>query len=102
MDGTVRAFRAQSMAGSVLEAPGEQDITASVDFTLTAAWAQAAGLREASFEAQESFLLRHGVLEALNAADRTTQAGASGYLRLRQLLLPSGLGAAFKVQRFEK
>jgi SAM-dependent MidA family methyltransferase len=100
-DGTVRAFCGHRLAGSVLDDPGEKDITASIDFSRTLQWAQAVGLRESSFETQEAFLLRHGVLEALNATDRTTRQGASGYLRLRHLLLPTGLGAAFKVQGFE-
>jgi SAM-dependent MidA family methyltransferase len=100
-DGTVRGFRRHQHA-DVLDVPGETDITASVDFTATRRWGEAAGLREVGYESQEAFLLRHGVLEALNATDRTTRAGASDYLRLRQLLLPTGLGAAFKVQTFEK
>lgn len=79
-------------------APGNTDITANVDFAQTRAWAAAAGLGELSYETQEAFLLRHGVLDALNAIDRSTVEGASSYLRLRQLLLPTGMGAAFKVQ----
>ncbi len=101
-DGTVRAFRGHALSADPVSEPGRQDITASVDFTLTREWAEAAGLREAAFETQESFLLRNSILDALNATDRTTREGASSYLRLRQLLLPTGLGAAFKVQRFDR
>ena len=46
--------------------------------------------------------LRHGALEALNAVDRGSVEGASSYLRFRQLLLPTGLGTAFKVLRLER
>ncbi|MGB0653731.1 MAG: SAM-dependent methyltransferase, partial [Thermoplasmatota archaeon] len=101
-DGTVRGFRGHELVADVLAAPGEVDITASVDFDQTATWGAAAGLQESSFESQEAFLVRHGALEALNALPRDTEAEASAYLRLRQLVLPTGLGGAFRVQRLEK
>lgn len=101
-DGTVRAFRRHQPADP-LQDPGEADITASVDFTATCIAAESSGTwRQLSLETQEAFLLRHGILEALNATDRTTAEGASRYLRLRQLVLPTGLGTSFKVQRFER
>ncbi|MFO1533202.1 MAG: SAM-dependent methyltransferase [Thermoplasmatota archaeon] len=95
----VRAYRAHAHA-SWLEHPGEVDLTASVDFSQTSFWAN--GFRETAFESLEAFLLRHGILDELNKIDRNTVAGASSYLRLRQLLLPSGMGSAFKVQRFDR
>jgi NADH dehydrogenase [ubiquinone] 1 alpha subcomplex assembly factor 7 len=100
-DGTVRAYRRHQLAASPLDAPGEQDITASLDFSELARWAAESGWREASYGTQEAFLVGHGILDALNATARDTPAGASAYLRLRQLLLPTGLGA-FKVQHLVK
>ncbi len=100
--GTLRTFRAQKDGGSPLEDAGKKDITASIDFTQCRAWAAMAGFEESVLESQEAFLLRHGVLEAINAADRSTQEGASLYLRLRQLLLPTGMGHAFKVAAYGK
>lgn len=100
--GTVRAFTGHQLTEDVLAAPGEQDITASVDFEQMAQWAASAGLNESSFESQEAFLLRHGVLDAINAQERDSVEGASSYLRLRQLVLPTGLGHAFQCQRLEK
>jgi len=95
----VRAYRAHAAASWLLD-PGDTDITASVDFAQTAFWAN--GFVERQLESFEAFLLRHGILEELNSIDRNTVEGASSYLRLRQLLLPSGMGAAFKVQRFDR
>ncbi|MEA3190239.1 MAG: dehydrogenase [ubiquinone] 1 alpha subcomplex assembly factor 7 [Thermoplasmata archaeon] len=100
-DGTVRGYRGHAFA-PVLAAPGEADITASVDFSFLRQAAEAAGLAEASFETQEAFLLRHGILDELNRTERATMEGASSYLRLRQLLLPTGMGTAFKVARYVK
>jgi NADH dehydrogenase [ubiquinone] 1 alpha subcomplex assembly factor 7 len=92
---SVRAFRDHGHADP-LDAPGRVDITADVDFAALAREARSLGF-EARLESQEAFLLRHGILDALNALDRDTVEGASSYLRLRQLLLPTGFGAAFKV-----
>ncbi|MEA3203639.1 MAG: hypothetical protein QOI63_1318 [Thermoplasmata archaeon] len=100
-DGTVRTYRHHVDAGTPLDHPGDLDITASLDFAELAAWARAAGWHEAHYGTQEAFLIEHGILDALNATDRTTTSGASSYLRLRQLLLPAGMGA-FKVQRLVK
>ncbi len=100
-DGTVRTFRSHRHGLDPWLEPGEQDITASVDFAQARAWAEAAGLRLAFEESQEAFLMRHGALEALNRIDRSTVEGASAYLRLRQLLLPTAMGEAFRVARWE-
>ena len=97
----VRGFRHHAPA-SPFDEPGTVDITADVDFAALTDDARGAGFEPAGFETQEEFLLRHGVLDALNAQDRSTVEGASAYLRLRQLLLPTGFGAAFKVARFDK
>lgn len=99
-DGAVRAYRHHFMVDP-LESPGEHDITASLEFAELAAWAQEGGWREAWYGTQEAFLLGHGILDALNATQRNTPAGASAYLRLRQILLPTGLGS-FKAMRLER
>lgn len=101
-DGTVRGFRDQRLVEDVLQDPGELDITASVDFTQLRVWALEAGFGDESLESQEAFLVRHGALEALADAPRDSVEEASAYLRLKQLVLPQGFGAAFKVQRLWK
>ncbi len=99
---TVRAFQGHEVQDVDLDAPGTQDVTASVDFASLAVWALGVRMREAVFETQEAFLIRHGVLDALNATERDSLGGASAYLRLRQMVLPTGMGEAFRVQRLEK
>jgi NADH dehydrogenase [ubiquinone] 1 alpha subcomplex assembly factor 7 len=98
--GDARAFRDHGPAGP-LDEPGTVDLTADVDFASLRSHAGRAGFT-AELETQESFLLRHGVLDAINAVDRSSVEGASSYLRLRQLLLPTGLGVAFKVLRLHR
>ena len=91
----VRAFHGHDFADPLAE-PGTVDLTADVDFGELGRQAHAVG-RDARVETQEGFLIRHGAFDAINRIDRTTAQGASSYLRLRQLLLPTGFGAAFKV-----
>jgi SAM-dependent MidA family methyltransferase len=98
--GQVRALKGHEEADPLAE-PGSVDLTAHVDWAAVRRTAEGLGFSFA-LESQESFLLRHGVLEELNRIDRGSVAGASGYLRLRQLLLPTGLGAAFQVARLER
>ena len=97
---SVRAYRDQGHA-EPLDEPGTVDLTADVDFARLGELATGLGFAVEA-ETQEEFLLRHGVLDALNATYRTSVEGASAYLRLRQLLLPTGLGAAFKVVRLSR
>jgi SAM-dependent MidA family methyltransferase len=72
-----------------LRHPGEQDITAHVDFTMVRATAEAHGLSTIGFLDQTYFLL--GLLdgeEALTARQR---------LGLKTLIMPGGLGSTMKV-----
>jgi SAM-dependent MidA family methyltransferase len=96
----VRAFRGHDFADPLGE-PGTVDLTADVDFAELGAQAASLGFTP-ELETQERFLLRHGVLDAINKIDRTTLEGNSSYLRLRQLLLPTGFGSAFKVARLSR
>lgn len=96
----VRAFKGHDFTDPLGE-PGSVDLTADVDFAELAQQAAGHGFAT-TLETQEQFLLRHGAFEAINKVDRTTREGASSYLRLRQLLLPTGFGAAFKVAKLTR
>lgn len=96
----VRAFKGHDFTDPLAE-PGSVDLTADVDFADLLRQASRHGF-DGELETQEAFLIRHGALEAINRIDRTTREGASSYLRMRQLLLPTGFGAAFKVARLAR
>lgn len=96
----VRAFHGHDFADPLAE-PGTVDLTADVDFAELAQQAARHGFAT-ELETQEAFLIRHGALDAINKIDRTTLEGGSAYLRFRQLLLPTGFGAAFKVARLTR
>lgn len=96
----VRAYHGHALADPLAE-PGSVDLTADVDFAELQGQAAQHGF-VMGLETQEAFLIRHGVLDAINRIDRISLEGNSSYLRLRQLLLPTGFGSAFKVARLTR
>ena len=81
--------------------PGEQDITAHVDFTSVRAAAEAEGLTTLGFLDQTYFLL--GLLGALersnpsNSSNLLIHSNLEERLALKTLLMPGGLGSTHKV-----
>lgn len=99
-DGTLRAFSRHKFVDNVLLAPGEYDITSSINWTQVKATGERLGLRVVEFESQDRFLLRHGLLEELQ--QRLTRIEKeSDKLRLttdaRAMILPSGMASSFQV-----
>lgn len=97
---TVRAFRQHSISDTPYEAPGEQDITANVNFTALRDGALAAGFEQACIMTQAQFLM--GIGEANQFADafddlRLPQEQAKVSLQLKHLVTPVGMGELFQV-----
>jgi SAM-dependent MidA family methyltransferase len=96
--GTLTTFSRHTMAGSErsgdlpawLERPGQQDITAHIDFTGVQHAAEREGATPLGFLDQTYFLLGLGAAE-IDAADLKTR------LALKTLLMPGGLGSTLKV-----
>jgi SAM-dependent MidA family methyltransferase len=98
--GTLKAIRQHSVSANPYEAPGEQDITADVNFTALAAVAEKRGLQTQKLITQSQFLL--GVGEASEFADafedcRVPQERAKVALQLKHLITPAGMGESFQV-----
>jgi SAM-dependent MidA family methyltransferase len=98
--GTLRAFRRHHLAYDALAHPGEQDITTTVNWTQVRKAGEASGLRHVSFERQDEFLLRAGLLDQLELITRDAR-DETGALILRasarEMILPAGLSASFQV-----
>lgn len=97
---TVRAFREHTLRTNVLDIPGEQDITADVNFTALAGMAQRDALEAMPLLRQSQFLI--GIGEATQFADAfeectLPQEHTKRALQLKHLITPEGLGEAFKV-----
>ncbi len=98
--GTIAAYRQHSMSANPYEAPGEQDITAHVNFTALAAAAEAQGMQVQPLLTQSQFLM--GIGEHNQFADvfeecRLPQERAKVALQLKHLITPSGMGETFHV-----
>jgi len=97
--GTVKAVRQHSISADVYQAPGEQDITADVNFTALAA-AEQPGMLPQKLVTQSQFLM--GIGEANQFADafeecRLPQERAKVALQLKHLVSPAGMGESFHV-----
>jgi SAM-dependent MidA family methyltransferase len=86
---------ATSAAPPWLQRPGDQDLTAHVDFTTVRNAAEAEGLQTLGFLDQTYFLL--GLLGGWSAKALAERAPA-----LKTLLVPGGLGSTHKVMIFGK
>lgn len=98
--GTLMTYRQHSAGVNPYEAPGEQDITAHVNFTALAAAAEQGGMRVEKLVTQSQFLM--GIGEANQFADafeeaRLPQERAKVALQLKHLVTPAGLGESFHV-----
>jgi SAM-dependent MidA family methyltransferase len=98
--GTVTALRRHTISTSPYEAPGEQDITAHVNFTALQAAAQKSGLEALALLTQAQFLM--GIGEGNQFADAFAdtmlpQEQAKVALQLKHLVTPAGMGESFHV-----
>ncbi len=98
--GTVMAYRQHSASPNPYEAPGEQDITAHVNFTALATAAEQNGMHAHKLLTQSQFLL--GIGEANQFSDafedcRLPQERAKVALQLKHLVTPAGMGETFHV-----
>lgn len=98
MAGTLRCFYRHRLIDSPLERIGDQDITASVNFTALIEYGRTFGLEFVSYERQTAFLIRMGLIE------RIAEVGASGSLEdpierlaVKNLFVPGGLSDSFHV-----
>jgi len=98
--GTVMCYRQHSASDNPYEAPGEQDITAHVNFTALRAAGEQAGLECLGLVTQAQFLM--GIGEETQFSDafedtRLPQERAKRALQLKHLATPAGMGETFQV-----
>jgi len=98
--GTLMAYRHHSASTDPYQAPGEQDLTAHVNFSALSAAAEQAGMKVEKLVTQSQFLMRIG--EPNQFADafedcRLPQERAKVALQLKHLVTPAGMGENFQV-----
>ncbi len=97
---TLMTYRRHTASTSPYEAPGEQDITAHVNFTALQSAATEHGLHPVALVTQSQFLI--GIGEVTQFADafrecKHPQEQAKVALQLRHLISPEGMGETFQV-----
>jgi SAM-dependent MidA family methyltransferase len=98
--GTLMAYRHHSSSSDPYQAPGEQDLTAHVNFTALAAACADSGMQVEKLLTQSQFLM--GIGEKNQFADafdecRVPQERAKVALQLKHLVTPVGVGENFQV-----
>ena len=98
--GTIMTYRQHSVSPNPYQAPGEQDITAHVNFTALAQALRNSGMHVQKLLTQSQFLM--GIGESNQFADafeecRLPQERAKVALQLKHLVTPAGMGETFHV-----
>lgn len=99
-EGSLRAFARHGFVDDVLLAPGDYDLTSTVNWSQVMAAGERLGLAVVEFESQDRFLIRAGLLEVLQKELRRKKTEADK-VRLttgaREMILPGGLASSFQV-----
>jgi len=98
--GTLMAYQNHSVSPDPYHAPGEQDLTAHVNFTALAAACEQADMQVEKLRTQSQFLM--GIGESTQFADafedcHMPQERAKVALQLKHLVTPLGMGETFQV-----
>ena len=104
-NGSALAYRRHQAAANLLAHPGDQDLTAHVNFTELVEAGTASGLKLCGLESQAKFLLSIGepdefadvFSDCASEAERLRRAQL-----LKTLILPQGMGETFRVLVIEK
>ncbi len=97
---TLRGFQRHQLVADVLEAPGEIDLTTTINWTQIRSTGRTMGLEEVAFQRLDKFLLDAGILAQLEAEsdaihDEVERARLSA--SAREMILPEGMASYFQV-----
>jgi SAM-dependent MidA family methyltransferase len=97
-EGTLRCFYQHTMTNDPLIRVGEQDITATVNFSALIDYGADYGFKKVSYERQTNFLFRHGLIERIAAMEATdTLDNLQQRLAIKNLFVPGGVSDNFRV-----
>jgi SAM-dependent MidA family methyltransferase len=103
--GTLLAYRNHRTNENFLDSPGEQDLTAHVNFTALESWGKRTGLETAGYVSQTAFLVALGKgNEFADLYDENQSEADRVHARqqLKTLIHPEGMGERFMVLIQEK
>jgi len=96
VNGTLRAYRRHQVTDDILAVPGDQDLTAHVNFSVIQKAGESVGLRTENFCAQPQFLTRI-VEKIFKQPGSFGEWGSKQSRQLQTLTHPEHLGHAFRV-----
>ncbi|CAG7620479.1 hypothetical protein PAECIP111802_00670 [Paenibacillus allorhizosphaerae] len=99
MNGTLLCYRKHVASDTPLQFPGEQDMTAHVNFSALIRAGENGGLKATELMTQKQFLVRNGLLQRLQSHDARDPFSpeARRNRAIRQLLLSDQMSELFKV-----
>ena len=100
MRGTLLAYQNHRVSEDFYVSPGEQDLTAHVNFTALETWGKRSGLETVGFTSQTAFLLALGQgneFADLYDEGQTEAERVRARLQLKTLIHPEGMGERFQV-----
>jgi SAM-dependent MidA family methyltransferase len=100
MRGTLLAYQNHRVSEGFYAAPGEQDLTAHVNFTVLETWGKRSGLETVGSASQTAFLLALGQgneFADLYDEGETEADRVRSRLQLKTLIYPEGMGERFQV-----
>ncbi len=100
MRGTLLAYQNHRASEEFYASPGEQDLTAHVNFTALESWGKRSGLETVGFTSQTAFLLALGQgneFADLYDQGQTEAQQTKARLQLKTLIHPEGMGERFQV-----
>jgi SAM-dependent MidA family methyltransferase len=98
--GTLLAYERHRTTENVYRAPGDQDLTAHVNFSALDIYGLTSGLSRTGFTSQCNFLLalaRDGYFADLQSDDRTEAEQTQRRLLFKTLINPEGMGETFQI-----
>lgn len=100
MRGTLLAYQRHRAGEDFYRAPGEQDLTAHVNFTALDHWGKRAGLIRTGFTTQSTFLMalaRGSDFAELQSEGMSESESSRARLLFKTLIYPEGMGETFQV-----
>jgi SAM-dependent MidA family methyltransferase len=100
MRGTLLAYEKHRASENFFRAPGQQDLTAHVNFTALDRHGSRAGLQRTGLTSQSNFLLslaRHSDFAELQSPAMTESEQTRARLLFKTLIYPEGMGETFQI-----
>jgi SAM-dependent MidA family methyltransferase len=98
--GTLMAYRRHAVSENFYDAPGEQDLTAHVNFSALIDAGNSVGLEVAGYTTQERFLIALGEINEfadLYQGSHNEAERLQARMQLKRLIFPGGMGNVFKI-----